>query len=543
MQANSSQANAAPMVTLRDRPNGNGSSSLVSTPLSNSPQASAARGNASYENDSNRNYGSSAQGSRGPSARLASASSGLVAERPGLRKLDGAQNPSLQLQKRAPEEVQVGQPATFTLIVRNVGNASAHDVTIVDRVPVGTRFARSTPQTDPDAQGNLTWSLGEMAAGAEQTIVMELIPETEGELGSVASVSFASQASVRTMSTQPKLELTQVMDPKVLIGNSLDIRIQISNVGTGVARDIILVEEVSSGFKHPKGPSMELEAFHLEPGESRTIPLELLAIEPGMTQNIVRATSANAAPVESSLPVQVVAPQLQVSISGPKLRYLERQATYQITLTNPGTAVARDIDIVANLPRGLQFNNAGNDGEYVSNKHMVVWGLEELGPGETATTDLVVMPIEEGDFVVRVQGQAKDVRPETIEKPVKVEGQSELAFSIEDDNDPIETDGFTTYVVKVTNIGTRGDRNVQVMVELPQGSEVLQVQAPVAHQAAQGGLTFEPIQEMRAKDQLTYRFSVRLPREGTQVVRAFVKSQQRPVAVVKEESTQVYADK
>ncbi|MFO0922569.1 MAG: hypothetical protein U0905_08810 [Pirellulales bacterium] len=340
MQANSSQANAAPMVTLRDRPNGNGSSSLVSTPLSNSPQATASRGNASYENDSNRNYGSSAQGSRGPSARLASASSGLVAERPGLRKLDGAQNPSLQLQKRAPEEVQVGQPATFTLIVRNVGNASAHDVTIVDRVPVGTRFARSTPQTDPDAQGNLTWSLGEMAAGAEQTIVMELIPETEGELGSVASVSFASQASVRTMSTQPKLELTQVMDPKVLIGNSLDIRIQISNVGTGVARDIILVEEVSSGFKHPKGPSMELEAFHLEPGESRTIPLELLAIEPGMTQNIVRATSANAAPVESSLPVQVVAPQLQVSISGPKLRYLERQATYQITLTNPGTAVS-----------------------------------------------------------------------------------------------------------------------------------------------------------------------------------------------------------
>ncbi len=41
---------------------------------------------------------------------------------------------------------------------------------------------------------------------------------------------------------------------------------------------------------------MELPAFHLEPGESRTIPLELLAVEPLVAQNIVRATAANAAP-------------------------------------------------------------------------------------------------------------------------------------------------------------------------------------------------------------------------------------------------------
>ncbi len=82
-----------------------------------------------------------------------------------------------------------------------------------------------------------------MAAGSEQTIVVELIPETEGEIGSVASVTFASQASVRTVSTQPKLEISQVLDSKVLVGQMLDIRIQISNNGTGVARDIVLVEE------------------------------------------------------------------------------------------------------------------------------------------------------------------------------------------------------------------------------------------------------------------------------------------------------------
>ena len=467
----------------------------------------------------------------------------LVTEKPGQRGLDGAQNPSLSLQKRAPEEVQVGQPATFTLIVRNVGNATAHEVTVIDRVPSGTRLSRSQPNVEPDRNGNLVWSLGEMIAGAEQTIVLELIPETEGEIGSTASVTFASQASVRTVSTQPRLEITQVLDPKVLIGNMLDIRIQISNNGTGVARDIVLVEEVPTGLKHPKGPSMELEAFNLEPGESRTIPLELLATEAGMLQNIVRATAANTSPVETVSSVQVVAPKLQVALVGPKLRYLERQATYQITIANPGTAVARNVDIMASLPRGLRFNNAGEQGEYISSKHAVAWNLEELGPGESASTELVVLPVEEGDFVIRVQTQAQDVRPESVEKQVRVEGQSELAFSIEDDNDPIETDGFTTYTVKINNIGTRGDRNVEVAVELPPGATVLQVKAPMAHKTTSNGILFEPIPEMRAKDQQVIQFSVRLSREETQVVRAQVKSQQRPVPVVKEESTQVYSDK
>ncbi len=100
----------------------------------------------------------------------------------------------------------------------------------------------------------------------------------------------------------------------------------------------------------------------------------------------------------------------------------------------------------------------------------------------------------------------------------------------------------TTYQVKVTNIGTRNDTNVQVAIELPHGAEVLQINAPVAYQVSGNGILFEPIAEMRAKDQQVFRFTVRLPREGLQVVRALVKSSQRPVATAKEESTEVYPD-
>ncbi len=194
-------------------------------------------------------------------------------------------------------------------------------------------------------------------------------------------------------------------------------------------------------------------------------------------------------------------------------------------------------------PRDCVFNNAGNHGEYLADQHATVWALEELGPGETATTELAVLPVDEGEYVFRMQASADGVRADPIEKPIRIEGQSELSFTIDDDNDPIETDEQTTYTIAISNIGTRSDSQVELAVALPPGSQVIQVNAPVRYQALADGNAFEPIPEMRSKDRQTFRIVVRLPREGTQVAKAMVKSRLRPVGETKEESTQVYSDR
>jgi uncharacterized repeat protein (TIGR01451 family) len=466
----------------------------------------------------------------------------LASAAPGNRQMDGAQNPSLQIQKRAPEEVQVGQPATFALLVRNVGNATAYEVAVTDSVPRGTRLLKTSPTAESRPDGTLVWSLGEMKAGSEQVLTVELIPETEGEIGSVASVNFAAQASVRTVSTQPKLTIKQVADDTVLMGKSLRIQVTVTNEGTGVARGVSLEEDVPAGLRHPLGATLGVPLGDLVPGQSRSTELELTATTPGQVRNTMRAVAANTAGADSAIDVHVVAPQLKVATSGPSLRYLERQATYQISVTNHGTSTAYNVEIVANLPRGLQYNASGNHGEYHSNEHAVSWGLEELAVGATATTDLTLLPVEEGEYAIRLQAQAIGIQSEPFEKQVRVEGQSELAFSIDDDNDPIEVDGQTTYAVTITNNGTRVDEDVQVMIELPKGARALQVNGPVGFQETAQGLLFDPISQMRAKDRQIFRFSVQLNQPGVQVVRAHVKSKLRPIAVVNEESTEVYRD-
>ncbi len=470
-------------------------------------------------------------------------STGFSSAAPGVRHLDGSQNPSLEIQKRAPNEVQVGIPSTFTLLVRNVGNATAFDVHVIDSVPKGAKLIRTSPQAQPNGPNGLSWNLGEIAAGAEQTITIELVPELEGEIGSVASVNFAAQASVRTMSTQPKLVVKQLLEPLVLGGESVKIMIDVSNAGTGIARNVRLEEDVPQNMRHASGAKvLELSVGDLAPGESQKFDIELTAISAGKVSNILRAVAENAVVNESASPIEVVAPKLQIGVEGPKMRYLERQATYAASITNTGTAIATDIYLTCHLPSGLQFNSAENLGEYIPNQHAVMWRLAELAAGKTVITKFTLMPVEEGDFVLRIQADAHSIRAEAVEKPVRVEGQSELAFSIEDDNDPIETDGKTTYVIKIVNTGTRVDNDVQLQIDLPDGAIVEQVDAPVSYQTSQKAVQFAPIPQMKSKDQTTIRIAVRHTREGTHVLRAQLKSNLRPGAVIKEESTQVYRD-
>lgn len=462
---------------------------------------------------------------------------------PGVRQLEGAQNPNIEIQKRAPAEVQVGLPATITLLVRNVGNATAFDVRVSDSVPQGAKLTRTTPEAKSDGQGNLVWELGQFKAGAEQVLTMEIVPETEGEIGSVASVQFAAQASVRTMSTLPKLHVKQTSASSVLGGDSEVIKIEVANHGTGTARNVRLEAEIPSNMRHASGSTaLDTDGIDLAPGDSFQMELELTAVTAGAATSRIKAVSDNAAPFESVASIDVIQPKLELGIEGPRLRYLERQATYKVQVQNTGNAMAKGIRLVVYLPRGLQFNSAANDGTYFPEQHSVEWYLEELNAGRSATTELTVLPVQEGDFVLRMHGTAARVRADAIDKKVQVEGQSELYFSIADDNDPIERDGLTTYIVKVSNSGARPDSDVSLIVELPEGASVEQVHAPVDYRVEGRTVVFAPIANLQPRDQQTYRLSVRHTREGLLLTRVQLKSRNRPVAVSKEESTEVYID-
>src|SRR5262249_47930572 len=90
--------------------------------------------------------------------------------KPGDKKQEGEQTPSVTIEKSAPTEIQVGKEATFQVIVRNTGLVQADDVQVTDVVPQGTRLVNTTPKTSLGARGEIVWKVGDMKPGEESKL-------------------------------------------------------------------------------------------------------------------------------------------------------------------------------------------------------------------------------------------------------------------------------------------------------------------------------------------------------------------------------------
>lgn len=465
----------------------------------------------------------------------------LSIDAPGDRRLEGAQTPSVVIQKRAPSEVKVGKAATFVIHVQNVGSVEALGVKVHDKIPSGMELVDASPR--PVQQGNsLLWQLGAMPAGDEQTITMQLVPRQEGELGSVARVSFEAAASVRTIATRPELKIVQKAPETVLIGQQLEIELEVSNPGTGEATNVVLQEDVPEGLEHPRGRQLDNALGNLAPGEVRRQVLRMKAVAPGIVQNTIHLTGDDGLASEHSVKVQVVAPELRVDLEGPSRRFLERQATYYVHVGNVGTADANNVELSVHLDRGFTFVSTEHQGQYDPSRHTVHWSVAQMPAGGNGKVALTLLPVQEGEQAITLDVRADLGIVAKNERRLLVEGFSELSFSITNPGGPIELGSETTYEIKVNNSGSKADSNVQVQVQLPAGLELISSQGD-AGTDGRGLVAFQPKASLSPGGEQAYKIRVKGVAPGTHIVKAIVVSDLATTPVTKEESTVVYADR
>jgi uncharacterized repeat protein (TIGR01451 family) len=462
--------------------------------------------------------------------------------RPGDPRLSGTQAPALSIEKAAPPEIQIGKPAKFLIKVRNAGAVAAHGVEVHDTVPQGTQLLSTAPQATQGPEGELIWQLGTLQPGAEQTVELELMPTAEGEIGSVATVHFRAEASVRTMATKPMLELQVTAPTQVMKGQPVPLRIKIANPGSGAASGVILSESVPAGLSHPAGQELEFNVGTLKPGESRELELALVAAEPGIVRNVLSARGDANLQAEMQTEIEVIAPKLEVSLAGPKRRYLERNATHNISVSNPGTAAAKDIELVAVLPRELKFVSANNNGQFDAASHSVYWSLAELPPQETGTVTLTTLPVQSGDAKLLIKSRAQQDLSHEREEVVAIEGLAAINFQLSDASDPIEVGGQTTYDVRVTNQGTKAASNVRLIAILPAEMKGVSAEGPVRYRIEGQGFVFEPLKQLAPKAETQYRITVQAMQPGDLRLQVQIATDEIRDPITKEESTRVYGN-
>ncbi len=305
---------------------------------------------------------------------------------------------------------------------------------------------------------------------------------------------------------------------------------------------MVLEERIPPGLQHPAGNELEYQVGNLKPGESRRLDLPLVANRPGPLTNVLVARGDGDLRAEDKRNLEVLAPLLDVAVEGSKKRYLERQAKYEFSVTNPGTAPARQIELVAQLPAGLKFLSANNAGYYEEATRTVRWRLEELPVNETGSVELLTMPVEAGQQAIKLRGTAQKGLVVEKEQPVLVDGSENIQYQVTSTVNPVAIGDETTYEVRVTNQGSKAAANVRLAVLLPPELQPLSAEGPTRHGLDANRVVFDGLARLEPKAETVYRVRVKALRPGDLRVHFQLLSDDMQTPLPTDERTRVYAD-
>jgi len=484
---------------------------------------------------------------------------------PSVSALSSRQAPSVTVEFETPDSSAVGQPLTYTLVVRNTGTGTVGNVRVEEETPVGATFIGAEPAAESGHESKLTWALGGMDAGAEKRIKVTVKPGEEGEIRSRATVSFTTAIETKIKITRPKLSISMTAPDSLRVGDTVPFKVTVNNIGTGPAIKIPLQARFTDGLKYRnnKGEAIdgliETEWANLPAGQSRTYVLNLVAAKPG-TQNCVLTCFADGNPPETcKTAVNLTEPQLVAKQSGPSKCLVKAEPTYQIDLTNPGTATTDAISAWTVVPEGFEFVSASDGGVFTTSTKAVMWRLAGLPAGAAKSVTVKLRSVSASEASIRTVVQAGVADANTAmgvaqatakarilearcDTAVKSEGVPALRFYVVGQEGLVEVGKEAVYEIKLINQGTGNCTNVQLEAELSEGSIAAGAAGPTTGRTTGQRIVFDPISTLTVKGEAVYKVRVKGLAPGDMQFRVKVGCDQLKTPGVKEENTRFYKE-
>ncbi len=322
------------------------------------------------------------------------------------------QEPKLALAIVGPEEVLYGKPQTFRLTISNPGTGVAENVALHLTPPGG------------DADRRTSHEFGNIGAGEERTVEIELTAREAGQLAVNASASalngVAAELTKQVFCRKAELVVDWRGPADRYAGAPTAYYFRVSNPGTAAAPDVVLDVALPEGFEvlptegtpAAKNNTLAYRVGSLEPGAERVVELRGVLRQAGANTISLRAAATDETRSEAVDAVtEVVAlADLKLDVIDPKGPVATNQeVVYEIRITNRGSNDAHDVRVVGLFSEGVDPHHVDGETTDIRDGRVAFQTIERLAAGEKRVFKIYARAHEEGTHLFRAEVLCRDL--------------------------------------------------------------------------------------------------------------------------------------
>ena len=445
---------------------------------------------------------------------------------------------SILVEKCAPSVVQVGVPFDFKIKVKNLTGAALKNVVVKDDVP--SSFKVSSVSVKPDTAGNnMVWTFDTLPAGGEKVIVISGTPTSAGKLENCLAVTHQLDTCVALNVVAPALKLTKEAPASVLKCDPIPFKLTVENTGVGDARNVVIKDTLPEGIVTEAGQKdVSINVGTLPAGKSMSYTINAKATKTGNFTNSASASALGGLSANATSTTAVLSPELKITKTGPAMRFLGRPVDYQITVTNTGNGVARNVVIQDIIPAGANSIATSDGGQLADGK--ISWMVGNLEPRASKTVTVKVVGTQLGTIVNTASATAYCAEAVTATAKTEIKGIPAILLECIDLVDPVEVGGETTYVITVTNQGSLTGTNIGLTVVLEDEAQYISATGPTEARVSGKTIKLAPLPTLAPKERQSWQIKVKAAGSGDVRFHVEMISDQIDRPVRETESTNFY---
>jgi len=436
---------------------------------------------------------------------------------------------------RAPKFVNLNQPATIEISLRNQGSNAVENAVLIATIPMHARLASSTPTPIRHDGQTVQFSIPRIGGQETKQVTMNLIPTQKQtmEIGTVIRVENTQRSMVAVR--QPIIKLSLNGPNHINIGKKVSHELVVSNVGDGVATDVRLDTVVPPHLKK-LSESNGTYIRSIEPGKSVRVQYESLAIAPGK-HNLTASVAATGCQAEqAALSFDVFQPELRVSAVGPKLNFVQRDGIYTINIENTGVVDVTDTRIALRVPEGMKVTTISRQAGVDAKKGILTWNFDRIEANSTEQIQLKATALQPGEQVCNIQVTSNETQEKEILLATQIVTRADLSVRIKNVTGPVQVGTKAQFQVVVENNGSQQAEDVNVRIVLPESLMAVD-DNQVAN--ADSSIAFE--EPMVAPGQkVTFNFTAVGVTKGEHVVRSVLEAEGTQRQIIAEDMVYVY---